>query len=56
VALLVASFCLAHNGLYLFVGSLVPFADAANMIGLGAPRWLLFLFSIPAEWLAFRPA
>lgn len=37
-----AAFCFAHNGMYLLVGSLLPFADALNMITLGAPRWLLF--------------
>jgi hypothetical protein len=46
-ALMVAAFCLAHNGLYLSVGSLAPFSDAAGMIGLGAARWLLFLLGIP---------
>ena len=46
-AMMVAAFCLAHNGMYLFVGSILPFADASNMISLGAPRWLLFLLSIP---------
>jgi hypothetical protein len=33
--------------MYLFVGSMIPFADASNMIALGAPRWLLFLFGVP---------
>ena len=46
--LMIAAFCLGHNAVYLFVGSIVPFADAAQMIGqLGTPRWLLFLLSIP---------
>jgi hypothetical protein len=44
---MLAAFCLAHNGMYLFVGSLLPFADASNMIALGAPRWLLFLLGVP---------
>lgn len=47
LALLAAAFCLGHNALYLFVGSLTPFSDAADMIRLGAPRWLLFLLSLP---------
>lgn len=46
-ALMTAAFCLGHNGMYLFVGSIVPFADALNMISLGAPRWLLFLLGAP---------
>lgn len=46
-ALMVASFCLAHNGLYLFVGGIVPFGDALGMIDLGAPRWLLILLGLP---------
>jgi len=46
-ALMAAAFCLGHNALYLFVGSIAPFADASNMIGLGASRWLLFLLSLP---------
>ena len=46
-ARMVAAFCLAHNGIYLFVGGLAPFADAQQMIGLGAPRWLLVLLGIP---------
>lgn len=45
--MMVAAFCLGHNGMYLFVGSILPFADASNMIALGTPRWLLFLFGIP---------
>lgn len=46
-ALMVASFCLSHNGLYLFVGGFVPFGDALGMIDLGAPRWLLILLGLP---------
>jgi hypothetical protein len=46
-ALMVAALCLAHNGLYLFVGSITPFADVAGMIARGAPRWLLFLLGLP---------
>src|SRR4051812_11292539 len=34
MALMTAAYCLAHNGLYLFAGSLAPFSDAAGMIGL----------------------
>lgn len=47
VALMTAAFCLGHNGLYLFVGGIVPYADAEGMIQLGAPPWLLFLSGIP---------
>jgi hypothetical protein len=45
--LMIAAFCLAHNGVYLFVGGLFPFSDASNMIALGNPRWLLFLLGVP---------
>jgi hypothetical protein len=45
--MMTAAFCLGHNGMYLFVGGLIPFADASFMIALGTPRWLLFLFGIP---------
>jgi hypothetical protein len=46
-ALMVAAFCLAHNGLYLFVGGLLPFGDAVGMIDRGAPPWLLVLLGLP---------
>jgi len=46
-ALMVAAFCLAHNAIYLFVGSFAPFGDARNMILLGAPRLLLFVLGLP---------
>ena len=46
-ALMVAAFCLAHNGLYLFVGGILPFGDALGMIDLGAPHWLLILLGLP---------
>jgi hypothetical protein len=46
-ALMVAAFCLAHNGLYLFVGGILPFGDAIGMIELGAPHWLLIVLGMP---------
>lgn len=46
-ALLVSALCLAHNGLYLAVGSIIPFADAAGMVDRGAPRWFLFVLGVP---------
>jgi hypothetical protein len=46
-ALMTAAFCLGHNGMYLFIGSVIPFSDASDMINLGAPRWLLFVLGIP---------
>ncbi len=46
-ALLTAAFCFAHNGFYLLIGGMVPFGDAADMIALGAPRWLLPLLGLP---------
>jgi hypothetical protein len=45
--LLLGAVCLAHNGLYLSVGSITPFSDVKNMIGYGAPRPLLFVLGIP---------
>jgi hypothetical protein len=45
--LMVAAFCLSHNGLYLFVGGFLPFGDALDMIRLGAPRFLLVLMGLP---------
>lgn len=47
LALMTAAFCLGHNSLYLFVGGILPFGDAQNMIQLGAPRWLLLLLGVP---------
>jgi hypothetical protein len=44
--LIVAAFCWGHNGMYLFIGSILPFSDAFHMIALGAPRWLLFLLGV----------
>ena len=43
LALMTAAFCLGHNGVYLFVGGLIPFADASTIAALGTPRWLLVL-------------
>jgi hypothetical protein len=42
-----AAFCLGHNALYLVVGGIVPYADAVNMIRLGAPQWLLVVLGLP---------
>jgi len=47
LALMTAAFCLGHNALYLVVGGIVPYADAENMIKLGAPQWLLVVLGIP---------
>jgi hypothetical protein len=46
-ALMIAAFCLGHNAMYLCIGSILPFADAAHMVSLGAPRWLLFVLGVP---------
>jgi hypothetical protein len=46
-ALLTAAFCFAHNGFYLLIGGFIPFGDAADMIALGAPRWVLPLLGLP---------
>lgn len=46
-ALMTAAFCLGHNGMYLFIGSVIPFSDAFDMINLGAPRWFLFVLGVP---------
>lgn len=42
-----AACCLAHNGLYLFVGGIAPFGDAEGMVNRGAPRWALMLLGLP---------
>jgi hypothetical protein len=52
--LMSASLGLAHNGLYLVVGALAPFADAAEMVRLGAPRLLLGILGLPVLGLAVR--
>jgi hypothetical protein len=46
-AMTTAAFCLANNGIYLFLGGVAPFGDAEDMVRLGAPRLLLFLLSLP---------
>lgn len=46
-ALLSGAFCFGHNALYLVVGSIAPFADAANMLSLGASKWVLFVLGLP---------
>jgi hypothetical protein len=44
---LMAAFCFAHNGFYLVIGGFIPFGDAADMIAIGAPRWILPLLGLP---------
>jgi hypothetical protein len=44
---MVTALALAHNGLYLSVGGIAPFADAAGMVALGVPRLLLFVCGVP---------
>jgi hypothetical protein len=43
-----AGFCLAANGTYLVVGSIIPAGDAAALMRYGVPQWLLVLFGFPA--------
>ena len=47
VCFLLGAVCLAHNGLYLSVGSITPFSDVENIIRYGAPRPLLFVLGLP---------
>lgn len=39
-------FCLAANGLYIGVGSFGAIGDAGDMLRLGSPIWLLWLFGL----------
>ncbi len=41
-----AGFCLLANGLYLGVGSFERIGDAGDMLRLGSPIWMLWLFGI----------
>jgi hypothetical protein len=46
-----AGFCLLSNGLYIGVGSLGGVGDAGDMLRLGSPIWLLWLFGLAtAPW------
>jgi hypothetical protein len=44
-------FVLIANGVYIGLGIVQPVADAADMIRLGAPRWTLGLYGVPATAL-----
>jgi hypothetical protein len=43
-----AGFCLVANGAYLGAGVLMPVGDAADLLRLGTPRWLLGLWGVSA--------
>jgi hypothetical protein len=43
-----AGFCLVANGLYLSVGSFDGVGDAGELLHLGAPKWMLWLFGLIA--------
>jgi hypothetical protein len=43
-----AGFCLIANGAYAAAGVVEPVGDAADMIRLGTPRWVLAMFGVPA--------
>lgn len=42
-----AGFCLIANSSHLVVGSFIPAGDARQMLGLGAPQWLLVGLGFP---------
>ncbi len=41
-----AGFCLIANGMYIGLGVIHPVADAAELLTLGTPRWLLAVFGL----------
>jgi hypothetical protein len=41
-----AGFCLVANGVYIGSGAINPVGDAADLLRLGTPRWLLALFGL----------
>jgi hypothetical protein len=43
-----AGFCLAANGAYLAIGSVIPAGDAAQLLRYGVPQWILVAFAFPA--------
>jgi hypothetical protein len=43
----VATWCFGNNGAYLFLGGLVPFGDALDLIEHGVPRWALLVTGLP---------
>ena len=52
-----AGFCLVANGVYLLVGSFERAGDPGDILRLGSPFWLLWLFaagSIPAGFLLWH--
>ena len=48
-----AGFCLIANGLYIGLGSLDGVGDCGEMLLLGSPLWLLWLFGISTAPLGF---
>jgi hypothetical protein len=48
-----AGFCLIANGVYIAAGSLNRIADAGDMLRLGTPIWVLWLFGIATVPLGF---
>ncbi|MBM4037890.1 MAG: hypothetical protein FJ290_05190 [Planctomycetes bacterium] len=57
-----AGFCLIANGVYIGLGSFDRVGDAGNLMGLGTPRWVLWLFGAVALalglwlWHGLRPS
>lgn len=43
-----SGFCLVANGAYLSAGLWYPVGDAAQLLALGTPEWMLAAFGIPA--------
>lgn len=48
-----AAFCLVSNGVYIGVGSFDFVGDAGDMLRLGSPAWLLWLFGLGSAGLGF---
>jgi len=53
-----AGFCVLANAVYIGIGALVPEADAAVMVSLGTPKWVMAAFGLlaglPGYWLIRR--
>lgn len=53
-----AGFCLIANGVYVGAGAIDPVGDAADLLHMGTPRWLMLAFglfsTLPGLWLWHR--
>ena len=48
-----AAFCLVSNGVYIGIGGFELVGDAGDMLRLGSPAWLLWLFGLCTVGLGF---